>query len=242
MIRLQKFLSKAGTASRREAERLILEGRVTVNGEKVLKLGIKINPEKDRVKVDNKLITLKERIYLILNKPCGYLTSLKDPLGRPLITDLLPEFKSKIFPVGRLDYDAEGLILLTNDGELAQRLMHPRYQVPRAYLIKIKGILHEKDLLSIEKNYITSGNGVTKPPELKLIKKGSKNSWLKIIINEGKNSFLKRTLSRIGLRVIRIIRIGFDGLSLYNLPSGYYRYLTEKEISNLFKLVHLNQS
>lgn len=236
MIRIQKLLSQAGIASRREAERLIKEGRVSVNGKRVTELGTKVDPDKDRVKVDHKLVLLPKKIYIILNKPKRYITSVQDPEGRPVITDLLPELGSKVFPVGRLDYDTEGLILLTNDGDIAQKLQHPRYKIPRTYLAKIKGTPNEKDLYPITKG-IKLDDGLTLPAEVKKIKEGLKNCWVEITVREGKNRLVKRMFERIGFPVLKLIRIRFDGLKLYNLPSGHFRFLNHIEVTTLMKAV-----
>lgn len=236
MIRIQKLLSQAGIASRREAERLIKEGRVSVNGKRVTELGSKVDPDKDRVKVDHKLVLLPKKIYIILNKPKRYITSVQDPEGRPVITDLLPELGSKVFPVGRLDYDTEGLILLTNDGDIAQKLQHPRYKIPRTYLAKIKGTPNEKDLYPITKG-IKLDDGLTLPAEVKKIKEGLKNCWVEITVREGKNRLVKRMFERIGFPVLKLIRIRFDGLKLHNLPSGHFRFLNHIEVTRLMKAV-----
>jgi 23S rRNA pseudouridine2605 synthase len=236
VIRIQKLLSQAGIASRREAERLIKEGRVSVNGKRVTELGSKVDPDKDRVKVDHKLVLLPKKIYIILNKPKRYITSVQDPEGRPVITDLLPELGSKVFPVGRLDYDTEGLILLTNDGDIAQKLQHPRYKIPRTYLAKIKGTPNEKDLYPITKG-IKLDDGLTLPAEVKKIKEGLKNCWVEITVREGKNRLVKRMFERIGFPVLKLIRIRFDGLKLHNLPSGHFRFLNHIEVTRLMKAV-----
>jgi 23S rRNA pseudouridine2605 synthase len=236
VIRIQKLLSQAGIASRREAERLIKEGRVSVNGKRVTELGTKVDPDKDRVKVDHKLVLLPKKIYIILNKPKRYITSVQDPEGRPVITDLLPELGSKVFPVGRLDYDTEGLILLTNDGDIAQKLQHPRYKIPRTYLAKIKGTPNEKNLYPITKG-IKLDDGLTLPAEVKKIKEGLKNCWVEITVREGKNRLVKRMFERIGFPVLKLIRIRFDGLKLHNLPSGHFRFLNHIEVTRLMKAV-----
>jgi len=237
MIRIQKLFSQAGVASRREAERLIREGRVTVNGKKVFELGRRIEPSKDRIKVDNKLVSLqKKNIYIILNKPKYYITSSYDPQGRHIIIDLLPELKKKVFPVGRLDYDAEGLILLTNDGDLAQKLQHPKYQVPRTYLVKLKGNPEAKDLLPLKKG-IKLVDGFTLPAIVKVVKEGKNNSWVEITVREGKNHLIKRMFAGIGFPVLKLIRTEFAGLKLNKLPTGHFRFLNQSEVIRLVKTV-----
>lgn len=240
MIRIQKLLSHAGVASRREAEKLIQEGRVTVNGKKVYEVGTKVEPDKDKVKVDNKLVSLAKKTYIILNKPKRYITSIHDPQGRSVITDLLPELGSKVFPVGRLDFDTEGIILLTNDGDMAQKLQHPRYQIPRTYLAKIKGTPDERDLSPITKG-IRLDDGLSLPAEVRIIKKGLKNSWIEITVREGKNRLVKRMFAKIGFPVLKLTRIRFDGLKLHNLPSGHYRFLNHIEVTTLMKVIQSPQ-
>jgi len=231
-VRIQKLISQAGIASRREAERFIREGRVVVNGKKVYQLGTKVDPEKDTVKVDNKLVSLSKRIYILLHKPKRYITSAHDPLGRPVVMDILPELGTKVFPVGRLDYDAEGLVLLTNDGDLAQKLQHPKYQVPRTYMVKVKGIPTLKDLSPLTKG-IKLEDGVTLPAKIKKLKESENNSWVEITVREGRTHLVKRMFARIGYPVLKLIRIGFDGLKLNNLPPGQFRFLRQEEVAKL---------
>jgi pseudouridine synthase len=230
--RIQKYLSHAGISSRREAEKLIQEGRVVVNGKRVETLGMKIDPEKDKVKVDNKLVSLTRKIYILLHKPKRYITSLHDPQGRPVVMDLLPELGTKVFPVGRLDYDAEGLILLTNDGDLAQKLQHPKYRIPRTYLVKVKGIPDLKDLIPLTKG-IKLEDGFTLPAAVKKIKDGKNNSWIEITVREGRNRLIKRVFAKIGFPVLKLIRTEFDGLKLRGLPSGHFRFLGHSEVTRL---------
>jgi pseudouridine synthase len=232
--RIQKYLSHAGISSRREAEKLIQEGRVVVNGKRVETLGMKIDPEKDKVKVDNKLVSLTRKIYILLHKPKRYITSLHDPQGRPVVMDLLPELGTKVFPVGRLDYDAEGLILLTNDGDLAQKLQHPKYRIPRTYLVKVKGIPDLKDLIPLTKG-IKLEDGFTLPATVKKMKDGKNNSWIEITVREGRNRLIKRMFARIGFPVLKLIRTEFDGLILRGLPSGHFRFLGHSEVTRLMK-------
>jgi pseudouridine synthase len=230
--RIQKYLSHAGISSRREAEKLIQEGRVVVNGKRVETLGMKIDPEKDKVKVDNKLVSLTRKIYILLHKPKRYITSLHDPQGRPVVMDLLPELGTKVFPVGRLDYDAEGLILLTNDGDLAQKLQHPLFQISRTYMVKVKGIPTAKDLSSLAKG-IKLEDGFIIPAKVKKIKEATNNSWVEITVREGRNHLVKRMFARIGYPVLKLMRTGFDGLTLGGLPPGHYRSLIPSEVEKL---------
>lgn len=234
--RLQKILSKAGIASRRMAEELILQGRVTVNG-KVATLGMKADPASEYIKVDGKLIRIFEpKVYLIFNKPKNCITSMHDPQGRVTVKDYLKGIRVKVFPVGRLDYDSEGLLLLTNDGELANAILHPKRRIPKTYLVKVEGVLEDKDILKLERG-IKLKNGVTAPAVVKKIKKTDSNSWLEITIHEGRKRQLRRMLERVGHPVLKLKRVKIDGLTLGKLPVGTYRYLTTEEIKKLKEAV-----
>ncbi|MGQ9629587.1 MAG: pseudouridine synthase [bacterium] len=240
MERLQKFMASHGVASRRKCEQIISEGRVTVNGRVITELGTKIDPERDAVKVDGKLIHRDEpKVYIMLNKPAGYLTAMGEGKGdRPLVKDLLKGVKVRVFPVGRLDYHTEGALLLTNDGEVAYRLTHPRYGVPRTYEAKVKGVPDEEDLKSLADG-VPLDDGITKPAEVKLIGRGSKNGVLKITISEGRNRQVRRMCEAIGHPVIKLKRKSIGPLKLRGLSPGEYRYLTPPEIKALRKLVEL---
>lgn len=236
IIRLNKFLSQAGVASRREADRLIAEGRIGVNNEVVQTLGAKIDNEKDIITIDGKRIKTKDEFqYLVLNKPPGYLVTLKDPLQRPTILDLLPNLKSRVFPVGRLDFDSEGLLLLTNDGELAHRLLHPRFGIKKVYLVNVKNVPERSRLQILEKGIRIDGKK-TAPVKVKLLKSGSKSALIRIELTEGRKREVKRMFESIGHPVRRLKRIQFAELNLKNLKRGCWRHLTPNEISNLKRL------
>jgi len=234
-VRLHKALADAGVVSRRAGEEMIRAGKVSVNGRVIREVGIKIDTARDRIRVGGKLVrqpSVTGKVYYLLHKPRGVITSLHDPEGRPTIRDFMPRIKHKIFPVGRLDYDAEGLLLLTNDGELALHLTHPRYEVPRTYLVKVKGALGERELGRIAKGVrLADGQG----PAMKVIpiKRLQKNSWLKVTLHEGRNRVIKRTFEAIGHPVLRLKRIGFSSLTLDGLVPGHYRALTAEEITRL---------
>jgi len=237
--RLQKVISHAGIASRREAERLITEGRVTVNGCMVTQLGTKVDPTRDKVKVDGRLVkSFPEKMYVVLNKPAGYVSTLKDSQGRPVVTDLLGSITTRVFPIGRLDYDAEGLLLLTNDGELAHRLQHPRYRVSRTYEVKVKDIPTDDELSCLRKG-IQLEDGFTLPAKVTFLKRAIKNYWLKITIYEGRNKQVKRMFGAIGHPVIKIKRVRFGPLRLGSLLRGQFLHLTKDEIKKLYTLVAL---
>jgi pseudouridine synthase len=236
-IRLNKFLSQAGLASRREADRMIEQGRIRVNGKVVSQLGCKIDDEKDRVEVDGRQLKKEEGfVYLMLNKPRGYLVTLEDPFQRPTIIKLLPRLKKRIFPVGRLDYDSEGLLLLTNDGKLASRLTHPRYEVKKIYLIKVKGDPELAKLGRLERGIFLEGRK-TAPARIERLGRSSKSTLLSVEIHEGRKRELRFMFRSIGHEVVRLKRIGFAGLKLGKLKRGEWRFLTPKETEMLKKAV-----
>lgn len=233
LVRLQKVLAEAGIASRRKAEDLIRDGRVTVNGEVIRTLGERVDPSRDRIRVNGRPIPpLPEKVYYLLYKPPGVITSLKDPEGRPTIKELTPGIKTKVFPVGRLDYDAEGLLLLTNDGEVAMRLAHPRYQVARTYLVKVKGVLSRADMKRLVDG-IPLDDGMSPPMQVIPLKMLRKNSWLQVVVHEGRNRVIKRTFAAIHHPVLRLKRIGFGPLTIAGMRPGACRALLPEEIEKL---------
>ncbi|MFC2165171.1 pseudouridine synthase [Acidobacteriota bacterium] len=239
IIRLNKFLSNAGVASRRDADRLIVEGRIAVNNEVVQTLGAKVDGAKDVITIDGKKIKpIDQSQYLILNKPPGYLVTLKDPLQRPTILDLLPDLKTRVFPVGRLDFDSEGLLLLTNDGELANRLMHPRYGIKKVYLVKVKNVPERSRLQILEQGIRIDGKK-TAPAKVKLLKSGSRRALIRIELTEGRKREVRKMFEAIGHPVRELKRIQFAELNLKNLKRGHWRHLTPNEISNLKKITSL---
>jgi len=238
-IRLNKFLSQTGIASRREADKMIAEGRVRVNGVAIQVLGYKIDDTKDRVEVDSKRVKKDENlIYLMLNKPSGYLVTLKDPFRRPTIKDLLPNLRKKVFPVGRLDYDSEGLILFTNDGEMAYRLTHPRFKIKKTYLVKVTGNPDSSRLSRLEKG-IFLDDRKTAPAKVLRLSDSPKRTLLRIEIYEGRKREIRRMCEAMGHRVLQLKRVGFAGLALGKLAQGNYRFLSQKEIDKLRKQVVL---
>ena len=239
--RLQKILSNAGIASRREAERIILEGKVSVNGKIVNELGTKASIENDNICVDNQVIHLNTRkIYVLLNKPKKIISSTSDNRGRKTVIDLISDVKDRIYPVGRLDFDSEGLIILTNDGTLKNALLNPKYKINKTYIVKIKGSINENQLDKIRKG-IDLDDGRTMPAIIDLIEKSDITSKIKITIFEGKNRQIRRMLACIGYEVISLKRIEFANLNCYKLKSGQYRHLTQLEIKQLYDLTGLKQ-
>ena len=232
-------MAQAGVASRREVDKMIAEGRIKVNGQVVQVLGYKIDDEKDRVDVEGRRVEKEEElVYLMINKPPGYLVTLKDNFQRPTIQQLLPSLRKRVFPVGRLDYNSSGLLLFTNDGELAYRLTHPRFKVPKVYLVKVKGEPDPSELTRLEKGIYLDGKK-TAPAKIIQIGGDPKKSLLKIEIYEGRKREVKRMFQAIGHKVLQLQRINFGGLRLGSLKTGKWRFLTPKEIDSLKKQVVL---
>jgi 23S rRNA pseudouridine2605 synthase len=234
--RIQKILAKAGIASRREAEKMVIEGRVTVNGRVVNKLGFKVDPLEDHIKVDRRRITsLEPKFFLLLNKPRGYVSTVKDPEGRPTVMDLLKRVRWRVYPVGRLDFDAEGLLLLTNDGNLTYLLSHPRFSIRRTYLVKVAGVPEEKKLTQLKRGVMLE-DGKAKVVSFNLLRQGEKNSWVRVVVTEGRNRLVKRMFSAIGHPVLKLKRVEFGPIHLGNLPIGQFRYLTPEEVEKIRRL------
>jgi len=232
--RLQKLLAQAGVASRRKCEELILAGKVTVNGEVVNTLGAKADPATDTIAVNGKPIKSEKKLYLMLNKPKGVITSASDPQGRKIVSDYLPGIKERVYPVGRLDYDTEGLLLLTNDGEFANLLTHPRHHVPKTYVATVEGVPHGDSLDKLAKG-IKLEDGMTAPAEVDYqdVDPDNKTAKIVITIHEGRNRQVRRMFEAIGHPVKLLKRIRFGELSLQGLARGQYRHLTPEEIKEL---------
>ncbi|MCX7914391.1 MAG: rRNA pseudouridine synthase [Thermodesulfovibrionales bacterium] len=236
--RIQKIIAMMGVTSRRKAEEYIQEGRVTING-KVAKIGMKADPERDHIKLDGKLlIKHQEKVYLILNKPKGVITALSDPEGRPTIKDFLRKIKYRVFPVGRLDYHSEGLLLLTNDGELAHAILHPSNKIPKTYQVKVKGIIDQAKINKLSKG-IKLEDGLTHPSEIRKISETENNSWLEVVLYEGKKRQIRRMFEAVGHPVLKLKRVKIDGIYLGDLGKGELRYLTKEEIDRLKRSVGL---
>ena len=238
--RLQKYLSGAGVDSRRKCEELILQGQVWVNNTIVTKLGTKIDPQKDTVKVKGKLIKYKEKkhySYILLNKPKGYLTSLTDPFGRPIVLDLLKDIKERVYPVGRLDFNSEGLLILTNDGELTHALTHPTKEVEKVYIVKVKGIPSSEKLKNLSKGVVLENNYRISPCKIYLLKITNGNAILKIKIREGKKRQVRKMCEYIGHFVLKLRRTQLGPISLKGVKPGEYRYLNKEEIKSLKKII-----
>lgn len=241
--RLHKVMARAGVASRREAEKLITAGRVSVNGRVIRELGMKVDPRIDEVCVDTVPLPREaaegkqRRTYLLLNKPKGVLCTAKDPHGRPTVLDLVPPFRGKrLYPVGRLDEDSEGLVLLTNDGDLTERLTHPRYGVPKVYDVRVKGKLGGADVKKFESGVWLS-EGRTGRSRVWIRRRGVRVSHAAVRLTEGKNREIRRAFAKLGFPVLSIRRIEIGPLRSRGLKIGQYRPLDEDEVAELRKLV-----
>jgi len=236
--RLQKIIAAAGIASRRKAEELITGGVVSVNGQVVTELGSKADPESDHIRVNGKLLRGPERhVYIAMNKPKGYVTTVNDPEGRPTVMDLLRGVKARVYPIGRLDYASEGLLLLTNDGELAHRLMKAASHVPKTYVVKVAGVPAEESLARLRAGVsIPSDEGKkrrtkTAPAKIRMVR-GGDNPWLEVTLIEGKNRQIRRMFEEVGHHVEKIKRVRYGPLQL-DMPPGEFRRLTPQEVARL---------
>jgi len=231
--RLQKFLAGAGIASRRKAEELVAAGRVSVNGVVVKEMGTKVDPEIDQVVVDGRPVETGARHrYILLYKPPGCVTTLSDPEGRPTVAQYLTGVSQRVFPVGRLDWDAEGALLFTTDGDLANRLAHPRYGHQRTYLVKVKGDPPTGALGRLLEG-VRLEDGPAKALEATLHEKVEKNSWIRVVVGEGRRHLVKRLCESVGLEVLRLFRPEFGGVTVARLRPGRYRDLTSEEVDTM---------
>lgn len=241
MERLQKVLAQAGLGSRRGCERLIASGHITVDGRVVKQMGLIVDPQRSRICLDGIPIRGEKKVYYLLNKPKGFVCTTRDELGRPRAIDLLPGLTHRVYTVGRLDVDSEGLIILTNDGELANFLTHPRYGVPKTYMVEIDGRLAEEALRAISRGVWLS-EGRTAPARVKLIRRGGNNTLLEVTLREGRNRELRRILARLGYRVRLLKRTKIGWLSDPSLKVGRFRRLTMGELERFYstmkKTVH----
>ncbi|HVZ18512.1 MAG TPA: pseudouridine synthase [Terriglobales bacterium] len=240
--RLQKIIAAAGIASRRHAEDLIKSGLVTVNGQIVTELGTKADPAIDHIKVNNKLLKTPERhVYILLNKPKGYVTTSSDPEGRPTVMDLIRNVGVRVYPVGRLDYSSEGLLLLTNDGDLTQKLTHASSHVQKTYLVKVAGVPPQESLNRLRKGVVLqsikpkSEKVRTAPAKIEIFKEGE-NPWYEVTIIEGRNRQIRRMFEEIGHHVEKIKRVKYGPLEL-DVEPGKYRTLDDREVARLKKAV-----
>jgi 23S rRNA pseudouridine2605 synthase len=233
--RLQKIIAAAGYCSRRRAEELIGAGRVRVDGQ-IVTLGDQADAEKNTILIDDKpLKAAEDLVYVLINKPLGTVTTLSDPEGRPVVTDLVRDLSVRLFPVGRLDINTSGLLLLTNDGALANRLAHPSHQVEKRYLAKVRGQLTEQSKRLIEEG-VTLEDGLTAPATLTNLRYRGGHTWFELAIHEGRNRQVRRMCEALGHQVSRLVRIGYAFLTLDGLAPGQKRMLTHQEVARLKSL------
>lgn len=235
-VRLQKVLAAAGVASRRACEMMISEGRVEVNGALVTEQGIRVDPDRDVIRVDGSRIPPPRRhSYLVLNKPRGVISTLSDPEGRRTLADFLADRRERLFHVGRLDTDTEGLLILTNDGDFAHRLAHPSYEVPKTYLAEVAGVVSPATIKELRAGLVLD-DGPVKPTAVKLVSAGADRTLIKITLHEGRQHIVRRTMEAVGHPVRRLSRIGIGPVRLGRLKVGELRDLTREELGGLLDL------
>lgn len=238
-VRLQKVLAAAGIASRRASEQLIDEGRVEVNGRVVTEQGLRVDPDTDVIRVDGSRIPAPRRhVYLVLNKPRGVVSTMEDPEGRRTLTDLLERRRERLYHVGRLDTDTEGLILLTNDGEFAHRMAHPSWEVTKTYLVEVEGVLDKKTIARLSKG-VTLEDGPVRPDRVKLVSTAADRSMVVVALHEGRNRIVRRMMDAVGHPVRRLSRTAIGPVRLGQLPVGESRELTREELGALLDLVEM---
>ena len=231
-MRLAKYLAEAGIASRRKAEEFIVQGRVKVNGLLVQEKGYIINPDLDRVEFEGRIITREKKVYILLHKPAGYISSVFDPQGRPTVMDLLKDITLRVYPVGRLDFDTEGLLLLSNDGEFTNLMIHPRYEMTKTYQALVEGKPDKKSLQMLREG-IQLDDGLTAPAQVNILEAYKDKTLLEIEIHEGRKRQVKRMCQAIGHPVISLKRNAFGFLKLQGVALGKYRFLTPVEVNKL---------
>jgi len=234
-LRLAKYLAMAGAASRRHAEELIIQGRVRVNGQVVDTPACNIDPEYDEVCFDGKIQCPEDKISVVLFKPVGYICSVYDPQGRPTVMELVKDIGQRIYPVGRLDLDTEGLLLMSNDGDFSNLMIHPRYEMAKTYEARVKGLVDPVALSKMGKG-LHLDDGMTAPAKAKIIRQKAGQTLLQIEIHEGRKRQVRRMCEAIGHPVVHLRRVEFSGLTLEGLQPGQYRYLSEEEIKILINM------
>ncbi|MBN6188526.1 rRNA pseudouridine synthase [Aneurinibacillus sp. BA2021] len=234
MERLQKIMAQAGVASRRKCEELITAGRVKVNGATIRELGYKADPARDTIEVDGKKIERENHVYFLLHKPTGYITSVTDPQGRRTVLDLMKGIPQRVYPVGRLDYDTSGLLLLTNDGEFANHIAHPRHELDKVYEAVVKGRVEERALVRLREGVLLE-DGMTAPAEAVCLgfQERSGTSVIRLTIHEGRNRQVRRMCEAVGHPVLALERVRLAFLTLDGVPKGAYRALTAEEVRRL---------
>ena len=236
MLRLQKFLADCGVASRRASENLIREGRISVNDEIIKQMGFIVDEEIDEVKFDGKIVKpVTKKIYVMLNKPSGFVTTVSDDMGRPTVLELVSDIQERLFPVGRLDYDTEGLLLLTNDGDLTYKITHPKNEIKKTYVAEVTGNISMDTIIALRRGVVIDGYK-TQPAEVEVVAATKFGTKLEITISEGKNRQVRKMFESQGCIVKKLKRIKEAGLILGHLPLGKWRKLSESEINMLKKI------
>lgn len=233
--RLQKILARAGICSRRAAEELIRNGQVTVDGQVVTEMGLKVDLRSQKITAKGQPVRFSEKkVYVLLNKPEGYVTTLSDPQGRPIVTELVKKIPERLFPVGRLDFETKGALILTNDGDLAQRVQHPSFEVNKTYVARVTGKPIAEKLRKLEEGLEVEGR-LTAPASLNVRKSGAKETIIEITIHEGRKRQIRKMFTAIGHEVTELTRIAYGNLQLGSLKPGKFRFLTQADISRIFK-------
>ena len=233
MLRLQKYLALCGVASRRNAEKLIINGHITVNGNLVTTMGLQVDESTDIVCVDGQhVIPEDEKHYIAYNKPVGEVTTVSDPEGRATVMDKFRDYPVRLFPVGRLDYDSEGILLLSNDGEMMNRVLHPSFEIKKAYLVRVSNQVSDDEIVRLRKGVMIDGR-MTSPAEIRLIRRDTFSTDLLITIHEGRNRQVRKMIDAIGHQVVQLKRVQFGPVLLGDLPAGMWRKLTDEEIRKL---------
>jgi len=231
-VRLQKYIADCGVASRRKAEELILQGKVKVNGNIISELGVKVNTDKDKVEFNGEIVKiLKKKVYILLNKPAGYISASKDQFNNPSVLHLI-DIKERVFPVGRLDKDTTGALILTNDGDFSYRLTHPKHEVDKVYIAEVTGRPTDEEMRAFMKGVFIDGKK-THPAKIRILKETKKNSIVEIIIHEGRNRQVRKMCEAIGHKVIKLQRYSIGNINIEGLREGKWRYLTDKEIEKI---------
>ncbi|MFN3813836.1 MAG: pseudouridine synthase [Aquificaceae bacterium] len=239
LVRLNRFLSMCGILSRRKADELIRAGMVKVNGISMTQLGYKIDPKEDVVEVKGMVIKPERKRYVLFNKPRFYLTSLGESFrGMKTIQSLMKDIPQRLYPAGRLDYNAEGLLILTNDGEVANRITHPKYKLPKTYMVLVEGRLEDREVYSMKKG-ATLEDGFLIPDSIKLIKRGKENTLLELVFHEGKKHIVKRFIKSFGYKVLRLKRVAIGPIRLGKLPPGGWRDMTDEEVKKLKRALRM---
>jgi 23S rRNA pseudouridine2605 synthase len=239
VIRLQRYLAACGLGSRRGCEELIVAGRVTVDGEVVDELGAKVDPQRQKVALDGEALHMERKKYYVVNKPLGVLSTTRDPQGRPRVIDLFPPGGPRLFTVGRLDEDSEGLLIVTNDGDLAQKLAHPRYRFYRTYHVQVAGDPKREELNQLKKG-LHFAEGRFKVHDIRPLRKQGKSMHLEVVLTEGQNRELRRMFARLGHKVMKLRRVAFGPIHLGRLRVGQFREVTREELAELFAILARN--